>query len=306
LYSGLSQVELALVEPKDPSREPNEGDALQPNSSADEFFSKMNRDFRRPKPSEEAVAAALQAIQALAGDAVLEDGAETASVSAAAPEPGTQCPKCSGVNSGSNRFCGFCGAALEGATPAAKRTASAGAEQHVHHHHYHHHYFPSKPIAGPESPLASDSSSTLSAGETAESKETHTVLRDVVRAWALAFNAQRLDELCRLYSEDALLVRPGAALVRGWTEVKEVLQSELESGFGDVRLDCSEIGVIGDIACLAGVSRMLAPIAPGNRQERTGKFLMLVHREAEEWKLLADVWCVDTVEPPQSLPKPRK
>jgi uncharacterized protein (TIGR02246 family) len=295
------------VEPKDPSREPNEGDALQPNSSADEFFSKMNRDFRRPKPSEEAVAAALQAIQALASDAALEESAEeTPLPSAAKTEPGTQCPKCSGVNSGSNRFCGFCGATLEGATPATKRTASAAAEQHVHHHHYHHHYFPSKPAPGPVVPAASDSSATLSAGETAESKETHMVLRKVVQAWALAFNAKRLESLLTLYSEDALLVRPSAALVRGREEIREALALELESGFGDIRLDCSEVGVLGDVACVAGVSRMLAPIAPGNRQECTGKFLMLVRRESDEWRLLADVWCVDTVRSPQLLPKPRK
>ncbi len=295
------------MEPKDPSREPNEDDALQPNPSADEFFSKMNRDFRRPKPSEEAVAAALQAIQALAGDAAFEDSAEaTALNSAAIPEPGAQCPKCSGVNSGSNRFCGFCGATLEAAKPATKRAATAGGEQHVHHHHYHHHYFPSKPMTVSEGSVASDSSSTLSAGETEESKETDTVLRKVVQAWVLAFNAKRLEDICALYSEDALLVRSNARLGRGQAEIKGMLQSELESGFDDVRLDCSEIGVLGDVACLAGVSRMLAPVAPGNRQERTGKFVMLVHREGDQWKLLADVWCVDTVPPRQPVSNARR
>jgi len=295
------------VESKDPSREPNQDDALQPNPSADEFFSKMNRDFRRPKPSEEAVAAALQAIQALAGDAALEDNAEATALSlAAVPEPGAQCPKCSGVNSGSNRFCGFCGATLETANPATKRTTSAAAEQHVHHHHYHHHYFPSKPAPHPEAATAPDSSSTLSAGETDENKEAHTVLRKVVQAWVLAFNAKRLDDLCALYSEDALLVRSNAALGRGQTEIREMLKSELERGCDDVRLDCSEISVLEEVACLAGVSRMLAPITPGNRQERTGKFVMLVRREEGEWKLLADVWCLDTVPPRQPLPKPRK
>jgi ketosteroid isomerase-like protein len=286
------------MEPEDPSREGKNDDSLQPNPSADEFFSKMNRDFRRPKPSEEAVAAALQAIQAMASDAALEETAEqTPLLPAAKPEPESQCPRCSGLNAESNRFCGFCGATLTQAA-VANPTTRAPKEQHVHHHHYHHHYFPSKLVAGPEAASASDSSSTLSAGETAESKEANAVLRKVVQAWALAFNAKRLDDLFALYLEDALLIRPSAALVRGRTEIKEMLESELASGFGDVRLDCSEIGMLGDIACLAGGIRMLAPIAPGNRQERTGKFLMLVRREGDEWKLLADVWCEDTVQPP--------
>jgi ketosteroid isomerase-like protein len=291
------------VEPEDPSREGKNDDSLQPNPSADEFFNKMNRDFRRPKPSEEAVAAALQAIQAMASDAALEESAEkTPLLPAPKPEPESQCPKCSGLNAESNRFCGFCGATLAQAA-TGKPTARAPKEQHVHHHHYHHHYFPSKLVAGSEASSASDSSSTLSTGETAESKKAHAVLRKIVQVWALAFNAKRLDDLCALYSEDALLIRPSAALVRGRTEIKETLQSELASGFGDVCLDCSEIGMLGDIACLAGGSRMLAPVAPGNRQERTGKFLMLVRREGDEWKLLADVWCVDTVQSPPARQK---
>jgi len=128
-----------------------------------------------------------------------------------------------------------------------------------------------------------------------------------VQAWALAFNARRLENVIALYSEDALLVRPSAALVRGREDIRAALESELEIGFGDIRLDCSEVGVLGDVACLAGVSRMLAPVAPGNRQERTGKFLMLMRREDDEWKLLADVWCVDTIQgPPRAVPKPQK
>jgi ketosteroid isomerase-like protein len=291
------------LEPKDPNRGDNKDDSLQPNPSADEFFSKMNRDFRRPKPSDEAVAAALQAIQAMATDAALEESTKTSPLpSEAMPEAESQCPKCSGLNAESNRFCGFCGATLNQAAAAAKQTSGAPKEQHVHHHHYHHHYFPSKPGPDPDSAIGPDSSATLSAGEKEESKETHMVLRKVVQAWALGFNSGRLDDLSRLYSEDALLVRPSSTLVRGRAEIREVLHSELESGLGDVRLDCSEVGVLGDVACLAGVSRMLSPVAPGNRQERTGKFLMMLRREGEEWKMLADVWCMDSAQASRPIP----
>src|SRR5258706_6485163 len=41
---------------------PENHDDPLPNSAADDFFVNLNRDFRRPKPSEEAVAAALHAI----------------------------------------------------------------------------------------------------------------------------------------------------------------------------------------------------------------------------------------------------
>ena len=124
--------------------------------------------------------------------------------------------------------------------------------------------------------------------------------------WALACNAKRAEGLAALYSRDALLIRPGAPLLRGCASIKQLLQSELEGGLGDVQLDCTEIGVISQIACVAGVSRMLAPVAPANRQERTGKFLLLIRREGAEWKILADVWCLDASREVGPAPKPRK
>lgn len=298
------------VEPKEPQGEAPSGDTLQPNSSADEFFSKMNRDFRRPKPSEEAVAAALQAIQAMAGDVALEKDAESVSESAvsAAPEA-NQCPKCGGVNSGTNRFCGFCGATID--KPAAKLTVrdADGSGQHVHHHHYHHHYFPGQAdakIEGGEAVFSNASAELGSDEQSAEANSTDSVLRKVVENWARACNGRRLDALSNLYSADALLVRGSSPLARGRATIKQVLQSELDTGLGDVQLDCGEIGVIGDIACIAGTSRMLAAIAPANRQERSGKFLLLMRREGSEWKILADVWCTDTTPEVRPAPKPKK
>ena len=292
------------MDPKDPNRDAKAEDSLQPNPSADEFFNKMNRDFRRPKPSEEAVAAALQAIQALTSDASVEERAEsTPDSNITGAEAERKCPKCGGENSESNRFCGFCGGPLEQSSPA-KVSAKTRPEQHVHHHHYHHHYFPSAGVNLQPGEASEAPASSVSDDE--DSKSTDSILRTLVEAWARAFNAKRADELCKLYSSDALLVRSGAPLVRGRALIKQVLQSELEGGLGDVQLDCSEIGVIGELACIAGVSRMLSPIAPANRQERAGKFLMLLRYEGAEWKILADVWCLDAVSPSLPGPKARK
>src|SRR5258708_26419157 len=100
--------------PDNASPENSNGDPL-PNSAADDFFVKMNRDFRRPKPSEEAVAAALHAIQTLPGDAGLEHddvATEESSEDFEHRDAGQSCPKCAAINSGSNRFCGYCGTTL--------------------------------------------------------------------------------------------------------------------------------------------------------------------------------------------------
>jgi ketosteroid isomerase-like protein len=61
-----------------------------------------------------------------------------------------------------------------------------------------------------------------------------------------------------------------------------------------VDLKGADTGVLGEIACLTGRCRMLAPVAAGKRQEQTGKYLMVARREHGEWKILADAWSMDS------------
>jgi len=58
-------------------------------------------------------------------------------------------------------------------------------------------------------------------------------------------------------------------------------------------LNVADIGVLGEIACLTGHCRMLAPAA-GKPQEQTGKYLMVARRENGKWKILADAWSMDS------------
>lgn len=300
-----------------PESDPPEGEELLPNAAVEEFFTKMNHDFRRPKPSEEAVAAALQAIQTLAGDVIGEaesaaesDVSPVSSASEAVGDGPGQCPKCKGINSETNRFCGFCGTTLDRAAKPAGKPAAVGSpsgqEQHVHHHHYHHHYFPKGTFRQIEGDETRPPANAGTAAPPAESNpETDSALRKLMRDWALAFNSKRLDDLTDLYSPDGVVLRPSVLPARGKLGIRQYIESSLGGGLGDVQLDCTDIGVLGEIACIAGRSRMLVPIAAGNRQDRAGKFLVVARREDEEWKILADVWCLDM--PPTPPPRaPRK
>src|SRR5215468_12754476 len=109
----------------------------------------MKRDFRRPKPSEEAVASALQAIQKLTGEFPVEHSFKTSSQITE-----EKCPKCGAENSANNRFCGYCGTLMhrpEEQVP--EKTSDAGLPgKHVYHHHYHHHIFPESPRS-PKEPV---------------------------------------------------------------------------------------------------------------------------------------------------------
>jgi uncharacterized protein (TIGR02246 family) len=296
----------------------NNGDDPLPNSEVEDFFVKMNRDFRRPKPSQEAVAAALHAIQTLATQAAERDGEAAALQNISAEDsrtedPGESCLKCRAVNSGSNRFCGYCGATLlrrhtpsaQTATPPKSQVSEQqvrqqpAREQHIHHHH--HHYFP----ASVGQPSAGETGAALTgevaASEPIDAETAETAIQKLVRDWMLCCNSKRLDDLLALYSADAIVLRSNVGPAHGRSAIRQLLRAALQSGLGDIELDAADAGVLGDIACLTGRSRMLVPTAPGERHEETGKFLIVARREAGEWKILADSWCVDS---PPSLPAP--
>ena len=288
-----------LANRKNPGDEVPEGDKLLPNSAVDDFFVKMNRQVRRPRPSEEAVAAALQAIQRLAGEVATGEGHEITE------EPllveGEQCPKCGGVNAVSNRFCGYCGALVDRTQTAAAKTATsnnalaptpATPGQHIYHHHYHHHYFPANGTHAAETLSAVANEPTSPGVPPVDSAAAERALRQLVQDWTSQSHAKSVDALAGLYCVDGILVRPDATVLRSRASIRQYLEATITAGLTDVQLDLTDIRLLGPLACLAGVSRILVPVSRG-QQERTGKFLMLARYESGNWKILADIWCMN-------------
>ncbi|MGC1228243.1 MAG: nuclear transport factor 2 family protein, partial [Candidatus Sulfotelmatobacter sp.] len=157
------------------------------NRALGEIYQRLYPEIRRPKPNQEAIAAALQAMQRLTMESDSEISVEEA-VSDSTPNP-IICSACGHRNRKGNRFCGGCGLSLEaiseasagpGAensqslapalyedapgydepeyeTPAAADSApaefhpqpNASAGKHFYHHHYHHHYFQNGADAAP-------------------------------------------------------------------------------------------------------------------------------------------------------------
>jgi uncharacterized protein (TIGR02246 family) len=291
---------------------------LAQNPAVDEFFRRLKSDMRRPKPGQEGISAALQAIQRLAVEVDTEE-----SVSAAAGAESTSGPRaclvCGAQNREQNRFCATCGVPLEEAqpqpsekevpqpkpAPAAHPTAQPPAYeagQHHYHHHYHHHYFST--ADGASQPSGSEARSA-SNGTTARDNRPRAPLpgaslsraeaavRKMTQDWALACNSKQLDDLVDLYAADALVLRSNVPPVRGTAALREFFFAALDSGLGEVEMQPLRVELFGDVAYEAGRCKMLVPVAMGKRREERGKYLIIFTRQDGEWKIIADCWSSD-------------
>jgi ketosteroid isomerase-like protein len=287
-----------------PEPENNDAEELVPNSAADDFFVKIKHDFRRPKPSEEAVASALQAIQNVIKGTALESGASSEVPRGA----GEACPKCAAVNTESNRFCGYCGALLarndkpklisENQSISIATQPPPAVVQHIYHHHHHH--FSAAEDGSGEPRVWTSEKVTSQPPQASEGIDAESAIHNLVRNWSLYFNAKRLDDLTKLYSRDAIVLRPNVPPAQGTAALRQLLIASMEAGLGDVDLENGDIGIVGDFACLTGRSKMLTPLA-AKRHEETGKYLIVARRHAGEWQIVADSWCMDS-KAPVSIP----
>jgi uncharacterized protein (TIGR02246 family) len=104
------------------STEPRDAETTVPqvgpyNKALGEIYQRLYPEIRRPKPNQEAIAAALQAMQRL----TMEADAETATENAVELTRGigAVCAVCGHRNREGNRFCGACGISLESASASA-------------------------------------------------------------------------------------------------------------------------------------------------------------------------------------------
>jgi ketosteroid isomerase-like protein len=198
----------------------------------------------------------------------------------------SSCPNCRAKNVARNRFCGYCGARLPAVEKATVSPEAPTPEPHVHHHHYHH--FSQPPDKASLAP------SSLWVAQTAErAVDAERAIPKLVEEWCLLWNAKRLEDLVGLYSVDAIVLRPRAAYAQGRAAIRQLFKTALEAGVGEFELACGDLGVAGELACLAGYVQAAVPSAAGKRLEGSGKCLLVLRWEAGEWKIVADAWCLD-------------
>jgi ketosteroid isomerase-like protein len=301
------------------------------NPALGEIYQRLYPEMRRPKPNQEAIAAALQAMQRLTMETDSEAVAERESAGSSV-DAQTACSVCGHHNRSGNKFCGACGILLgtEPPEPAnlasqpvpppnfedeSSRQAPEAAREvhppsgssggaHYYHHHYHHHYFqggqgevaPAARANAPESAREADRLRIAAAAKGEPMSRSEAAVRRLTQEWVLACNTRQLDELIELYAADALVLRSNLPPIRGAMAVREFFFASLEAGLGEVALDPLRVEVSGDLAHEVGRYSALVPGTAGQRREERGKYLWVFAKQSSgDWKLLSECWSSDLI-----------
>jgi uncharacterized protein (TIGR02246 family) len=296
------------------------------NPALGEIYQRLYPEIRRAKPNQDAIAAALQAMQDLATETDSEQsGEDTALEATETTTTAAVCPVCGHPNREGNRFCGKCGLLVEDGSgsvdlpeelpqppelPAsaarsdipgpAPRSAAAAPGTHHYHHHYHHHYFRSEresaavPRANPESVREADRLRVAAAAKGEPMSRGEASVRRLTQEWVLACNTRQLEELLELYAPDALVLRSNHPPVRGASSIREFFVAALDAGLGEAEIEPIRVEVAGDMAYEAGRYNALVPATVGKRREERGRYLWVFSRQSNgQWKLTADCWSSD-------------
>jgi uncharacterized protein (TIGR02246 family) len=295
------------------------------DSPVDDLYRKLRPEMRRPKPSPDAIAAALESAQRLAAEADAESASDDLTQALVEDSLVLVCSVCGYRNRDGNKFCGMCGIAVSvpgvGVTSGAEdsyqasqalaqspnsflereirppTTRPTGQETHHYHHHYHHHYFPGAqdgPFPRAQAEPLREEKLRPNAAQRGDMSRSEAAVRRITQEWVLACNTKHLDDLLELYISDALVLRSNYLPIRGAAAIREFFFGALDAGLGEVEVDPMRVDVAGDLAYEAGRCKALIPSATGKRREERGKYLWVFSRQSNgEWKLAADCWSSD-------------
>lgn len=127
--------------------------------------------------------------------------------------------------------------------------------------------------------------------------KTDPALNTLAAAWAAAFNAKDAAKIASLYADDAVVMPPNQPMVKGRANIEAHWKSEIQQGAANLQLTPVESAISGSQAFEAGTSTMTLP----GGQTEVGKYLVVLKRVGNDWKIAYDVYNSDA--PPAPLKK---
>ena len=122
----------------------------------------------------------------------------------------------------------------------------------------------------------------------AQNKATIEKLNDV---WTAAFNKGDAASVAALYTEDAYVLPPGSAMVKGRAAI-EAFWRQAAQQMSDAKLTTVDVLPLGRSAAreIGTVSLNTKSQPP---QEVVGKYVVVWRKVGRDWKLATDIWNTD-------------
>lgn len=146
--------------------------------------------------------------------------------------------------------------------------------------------------------LVSVGAVSILAGGPAFAQSAEEAVKEGLDAWEAAFNAGDGKALADLYTEDAMLLPPGAERIEGRGKIAEFWQGAIDAGLADPSLEAVEVVESGDLAYEVGTLSITAPGEDGEPMPASGKYIVIWQRGDDgTWRLHRDIW---NLNPPPS------
>jgi uncharacterized protein (TIGR02246 family) len=116
--------------------------------------------------------------------------------------------------------------------------------------------------------------------------ELHSLIDAGNQATAAAIMAGDADSVAAGYTDDAYVLAPDAATVRGRDDIRAFWQGAIDSGVQDVRIGTGEVASSGDLAYAVGTLEITG--ADGSTEY--DRYVLVFKRVSGEWRLHLDIW----------------
>jgi uncharacterized protein (TIGR02246 family) len=120
--------------------------------------------------------------------------------------------------------------------------------------------------------------------------KTDPTLNKLAADWAAAFNARNASKIALLYAEDAVVMPPNKAMIKGRAAIEAHFKGEIDQGPTNFQLN----PMSGSQAFEVGTTTVTMP---GGETDH-GKYLVILKRVGTDWKIAYDIYNGDAASAP--------
>ena len=117
-----------------------------------------------------------------------------------------------------------------------------------------------------------------------------------VDKFAAAVSAGDLATVSAAYSDDAVVLPSGAPMAKGRAEIEAYWKAAFEQ-IDELKVTVTDVKMLGD-AAMREIGTFTVRTKGDQPQEATGKFVTILEKEGDAWKITTDIWNEDTMAPP--------